>query len=79
MTKIRDLAPGTRFRYPELNRTAVLVGLGPSGARVVFEGSKRTVEFEARRPFEEGTDVVAFEAPGKPILVSDYSDVEVTE
>jgi hypothetical protein len=52
MTKIRDLEPGTTFRYPELGITAVLTGLGQMGARVSFDG-----------------------AP--PVIVTDYSDVEV--
>lgn len=75
MPKVRDLEPGTRFRYPESGKTAVLVSLSPSGARIMFEGVNRRVEFTAHQV--DGDKVVEFESPGKPVLVSDYSDVEV--
>lgn len=74
--KIRDLQPGTRFRYPELGKTAVLLHLGPSGARVAFDGATRQVSFTPKAGDVE-LDEVSFEAPGRPVLVSDYSDVEV--
>jgi hypothetical protein len=77
MPKVRDLTPGTRFFYPESRRWATLVGLGPSGARVLFDSSTRKVEFTAREV--EGEKVVEFESPGRPVLVSDYSDVEVDQ
>jgi hypothetical protein len=73
--KVRDLTPGTRFLYPESRKTAVLVSLHESGARVKFDGSDRRVEFGV----ELTGDVVQFERPGRPVLVSDYSDVEVIE
>lgn len=73
MPKVSELQPGTRFRYPESGKTAVLVHLGPSGARILFDGSARKVEFGV----ELTGDDVKFERPGKPVLVSDYSDVEV--
>lgn len=74
--KIRDLEPGTRFRYPELGKTAVLVGQGAMGARIKYDGRERHVAFQAR----SGDEVVAdvdFVAPGAVVIVSDYSDVEV--
>jgi hypothetical protein len=74
--KIRDLALGTRFRYPECGKTATLMGLGESGARVQFDAANRVVEFEVKSG-DEVVGAVAFERPGKPVLVSDYSDVEI--
>jgi len=76
MPKIRDLPIGTRFRYPTLGKTAVLLHLGESGARIVYDGARRQVEFVVKSG-DEVTDEVSFEAPGKPVIVSDYSDVEV--
>lgn len=78
MPKIRDLAPGTRFRYPELGMTAVLLSLGAGGARIAYDGARRQVEITVRSG-DEVVDEVSFEAPGKPVLVSDYSDVEVID
>lgn len=75
MKKIRDLEPGTRFRYPSLDRTATLVSLHVSGARVLFDNAARSVAFEADTV--EGAKPVAFETPGKPTLVDDSSLVEV--
>jgi hypothetical protein len=74
--KISQLPIGTRFLYPDLGKTAVLVGLGSAGARVQFDGARRQVEFQVKSGDEVVGDV-AFEAPGRPVLVSDYSDVEV--
>ncbi len=74
--KIRDLTPGSRFRYPELGKTATLLALGPCGARIQYDNAGRSVEFQARSGDAVVADV-AFEAPGRPVLVSDYSDVEV--
>lgn len=76
MPKIRDLTPGTRFRYPSLDRVAVLEGLGASGARIRYEGSKRKVEFDVKSG-DEVTNHVAFTAPGRMVVVSDDSTVEV--
>jgi hypothetical protein len=74
--KIRDLTPGTRFRYPDCGKRAVLVALSESGARIKYDGSERQVEFQAKSG-DEVIAEVAFTAPGKVYLVSDYSDVEV--
>lgn len=74
--KIRDLEPGTRFRYPDCGKTAVLVALGNMGARVIYDGARRRVEFQAKSGDEVVADV-AFEAPGSAVIVSDGSDVEV--
>ena len=74
--KLRDLAPGTRFRFPDCGKTGTLVGLGQMGARVKYHGSERQVEFQAKSGDEVVADV-AFIAPGAVVIVSDYSDVEV--
>lgn len=76
MPKIRDLEPGTRFRYPDLGKTAVLVSLGVGGARILYDGTRRQVEFQVKSGDEVVGDV-AFEAPGKPVVVCDESEVEV--
>lgn len=76
MPKIRDLDPGTRFRYPELGRTATLLRLGEGGATIRYDNSQRDVAFQVKSG-DEVTDEVAFTAPGRAVQVSDYSDVEV--
>lgn len=70
-TKLRDLEPGTRFRYPESGRTATLVSLGPMAAVIKYEGAERHVAIKTELAEAD------FIAPGRPVLVSDYSDVEV--
>jgi hypothetical protein len=71
MPKISELEIGTTFRYPELGKTATLVGLGTSGARIKYQSDTRQVKIDTELAQAE------FEAPGRPVLVSDYSDVEV--
>ncbi len=71
--KLRDLEPGTHFRYPVCGKTATLLSVGPAGARIRYDDNVRQVEFQPGGRSE----VVAFETPGRPVLVSDYSDVEV--
>jgi len=70
--KLRDLAPGTRFRYPSLGKTATLLSLGPGGARIKYASDARLVRLQ-----DPAGEVVEFEAPGRPVVVSDDSDVEV--
>jgi hypothetical protein len=80
MPKISELAPGTRFLYPDLGIIATLVSLGPCGARILEEGPTTEVEFRAKVTWgEDGPEAstVAFARPRKPVIVSDYSDVEV--
>jgi len=71
--KIRDLAPGTRFRYPSLDKTATLLSLGPGGARIKYASDARQVRIMGAYT----GDIIEFEAPGRPVVVSDDSDVEV--
>jgi hypothetical protein len=79
--KIRDLpltnerGEPTRFKY-EYGRTATLLRLGPGGATIRYDNAQREVQFEVKSG-DEVTGEVAFTAPGKPVQVSDYSDVEV--
>jgi hypothetical protein len=73
--KLRDLEPGTRFRY-EFGRTATLLRLGAIGATIRYDNAQRDVQF-AVKAGDEVIDEVAFTAPGKSVHVSDYSDVEV--
>jgi hypothetical protein len=75
--KIRDLPPGTRFRY-DFGRVAVLDALGPSGARIRYEGARRDVSFDVKSG-DEVVDHVAFTAPGRIVVVSDDSLVTVLE
>lgn len=76
MVKLSTLAVGTRFRYPDLGKEAVVVGQGPSGSRVLFDNARRFVTFQPRTL--DGGEV-SFEAPGSPVLVSSFSDVEVMQ
>jgi hypothetical protein len=71
MPKISELEIGTVFRYPDLGKTATLVGLGTGGARVKYQNDTRQVKIHTELAEAE------FEAPGRAVLVSDYSDVEV--
>lgn len=68
--KLADLAPGTRFRYPDCGKTAILLSVTPGGARVKYDDSGRTVAFKSG----EGDDVT-FDAPGKAVVVSAGTDV----
>lgn len=70
--KIRDLPIGTRFRY-EFGKSATLVALSPFGARVIYDHAERSVAFVPSTTEE----AVAFVTPGRPVAVSDNSDVEV--
>lgn len=69
--KLCELKLGTRFQYPECGRKAILVSLGPSGARVKFEDGKQSVEFMGQG------EAVRFNAGNQPVLVSDESEVVV--
>ena len=70
--KIRDLAPGTVFRYPSLGKTATLLSLGPGGARIKYASDARQVRIR-----NDAGEIAEFEAPGRPVVVSDDSDVEL--
>lgn len=74
MTTLRSLPLGTRFRYPDSGKTAILLSVGESGARVVFDDSGRKVAFAVDRGDGTG-DEVTFDAPGKAVLVSAGSEV----
>lgn len=69
------LTPGSRFRLPYCGKTGTLLSIGESGARVKYDSAARQVEFQAKSGDEIVADV-AFEAPGKPILISSACDVE---
>lgn len=69
---LSDLAPGTRFRYPESGKTAVLLSVSPGGARIIFDNSGRKVAFQVSN--EEGRRV-EFKTPGKPVTVSAGSHI----
>lgn len=68
--RLSDLPPGSRFQYPGSGKSAILLSVGACGARIVYDDSGRKVAFQSG----EG-DEVAFDAPGKPVLVSAGSDV----
>lgn len=67
---LSSLPLGTRFRYPDSGKTAVLLSVSPGGARIKFDHSGRTKSFKTA----EGDDVT-FDAPGKAVIVSAGSDV----
>jgi hypothetical protein len=69
---LSTLEPGARFRLPECGKTGVLLSVGSAGARVKYDAATRQVEFQAN-----GGDEVAFEAPGKPVLISAECVVEL--
>jgi hypothetical protein len=73
--RLSTLAPGTRFRYPDCRRIAVLVSVSESGARVKFEGAERVVEIEADEM--RGVKGATFTRPSQPVLVSAESEVEL--
>jgi len=72
--KIRDLPLGTKFRY-EFGRTATLISLGPCGARIKYDRDVRHEVFVAH--LTDGDKEVEFHASGRPVLVSDASEVEI--
>lgn len=69
------LEPQRRFRYLDTGRTARLLSIGPSGARIVYEGATRRVRFQVTDA-EGAKREVAFRALGKPVIVSADSLVE---
>jgi hypothetical protein len=71
MPKVRELELGTRFQYPESGKTATLISLGQVGARIKFDNENRHVEINTELAEAD------FVAPGRPVLVSDGSDVIV--
>jgi hypothetical protein len=73
MPRLSDLKPGTRFQYPECRKIATLLSLGPSGARIAYEGEGRVVTIEADE--YKGRKAASFTVAGQPTLVSDASEV----
>jgi len=72
--KLSELAPGSRFRYPDCGRSALLLGIGAGGARIVYDDSQRKVAFKT-----SAEDDVTFDAPGRAVMVSAGTDVILTE
>jgi hypothetical protein len=73
--KLNTLDPETRFQYPDCRKIATLVSLGPSGARVKFEGGDRVVQIEGDE--DRGIAPASFVRPAQVVLVSDESEVIV--
>jgi NifU-like protein involved in Fe-S cluster formation len=73
--KISDLEPGRRFRLPDTGKTGQVISTGDGGTRVKYDASARQVEFQAKSGDEVVADV-AFEAPGRAVLISSGTVVE---
>jgi hypothetical protein len=76
--KLETLTLGSRFRLPDCGKTGVLLSSGPCGARVIYDGARRQVEITVRQG-DEVVDEVSFEAPGKPVIISNETVVEVLD
>lgn len=76
MTRIDSLEPGRRFRLPDTGKTGQVVSVGDGGTRVKYDASARSVEFLAKSG-DEVVAEVAFEAPGRAVLISSGTIVEV--
>lgn len=72
--KLGDLEPGQRFRLNYNGQTGALVSVGTGGSRVLYDSAQRKVEFTAKSG-DEVVAEVAFEAPGRPILISSGTEV----
>lgn len=73
--KLHELEPGRRFRLPDTGKTGALVSVGDSGARVLYDGARTVREFQVRSGDEVVGDV-AFESPGRPVIISAGTEVD---
>jgi hypothetical protein len=65
---LEDLEVGRRFRLPDCGKTGTLVGIGPAGARVKYDGEDRTVEIPEDE--DTGRKGVRFTSSSRAVVIS---------
>jgi hypothetical protein len=70
---ISEVAPGKRFRLPHCGKTGEVLSHGAGGSRVKYDSAARRVQIKD----DDGNELASFDAPGKPVVISSASVVEV--